>query len=114
MAIDRSIVSALKIPYTPLPMRTSADSSDRRRNSPPPPPLDWDVALQAAAALLDETFGVTGSLGDPLMADMVQELAARLCAYNEMGTAVEHLHVRQDSEEAEKSPATGAVAAPVT
>jgi hypothetical protein len=102
MASDRSIVSALKIPYTPLPTRSSAAPSDRLRNSPPPPPLDWEVALQAAAALLDETFGATGSLGDPLMADMVQELAARLCAYNEIETAVEHLHVRPDSEPAEK------------
>jgi hypothetical protein len=99
MTIDRSNFSRSKTTraaHTPLPMRSSDGDADRFRNSPPPPPLEWNVALQAAAAMLDETFCASGSLDDPLMADMVQNLAARLCAYDEIGTAVDQVQACPD------------------
>jgi hypothetical protein len=30
------------------------------------------------------------------LADMVQDLAARLCAYDQIGAAVDHMHARPD------------------
>jgi hypothetical protein len=68
----------------------------RLRNSPEPAPLDWHVALQATEVLLHERFGPPGSIGHPAIARMVQDLAARLCAYDEITAAVDHMQVQAD------------------
>jgi hypothetical protein len=99
MPVDRPIASvrkSVRTTHTPPPVLPSQPHGDRFRNSPEPAPIDWDVALKAAAAMLDETFGAPGSLSDPLLADMVQDLAARLCAYDQIGAAVDHMHARPD------------------
>jgi hypothetical protein len=99
MSIDRPIIAGREIDRetrTPEPVPAQGPNGDRHGNSSSPPPLDWTVASDAAAALLDESFGSPGTLGDPLMNDMVQELAARLCAYDEIVGAVDHMHARPD------------------
>lgn len=79
------------IPVTPEPVRDSEPDVPRRRNSIGSEQIDWGVAVHAARVLLDETFGSTGSIDNSILTDMAQELAARLCAYDEIVGAVEHM-----------------------
>ena len=78
-------------PVALAPVRAIGPERRRLRNSVEAGPLDWDTAVHAARVLLDEMFGPPGSMDNPAMTDMAQELAARLCAYDEILDAVEHM-----------------------
>jgi hypothetical protein len=51
-------------------------------------PLDWDSAVRAAAARLDEGWELPETKCDPMLQE---ELAAFLCAYDMLGEEVEHM-----------------------
>lgn len=92
MSRARSMVRGSKSPRLVLaPLPETEPPARRQRNSNDPRPLDWDTAVHAARALLDEAFGLPASTNDPAMTDMAQELAARLCAYDEILDAVDHM-----------------------
>jgi hypothetical protein len=67
----------------------------RLRNSEPEP-LDWNTAVRASGILLHEQFGSPGSISDPAVADMVRDLAARLCAYDQITGVVDHMQAQDD------------------
>jgi len=83
MSVDRPIVAGREIilaTRTPPPV---SEVSAYRRNYPiDEGPLDWQVAVSAATALLNASFGLPVSADDPIVADMARDLAARLCAYD--------------------------------
>jgi hypothetical protein len=58
--------------------------------------VDWKTAVRASGVLLHEQFGSPGSISDPSVADMVLDLAARLCAYDEITGAVDHMQAQVD------------------
>jgi len=76
------------------PVPESNAGAARLSNSVEAEPLDWDVAVRAAGVLLAETFDPAGSADDPVVTDMARDLAARLCAYHEVGAAVAHMNTR--------------------
>jgi hypothetical protein len=92
MPVDRPIVPVGAIaPAAATPEPDAERGGNRLRNSIELGPLEWDVAVRAAGMLLDEMFGPPGSTDNPIMTDMARELAARLCAYDEITEAVEHM-----------------------
>jgi hypothetical protein len=93
----------IKRPVIPVIGLTEADSAPvpgsdseggQLRNSIEPEPLGWDAAVHASGVLLEEMFGPPGSVDNPIMRDMARELAARLCAYDEIAEVVEDVQAR--------------------
>jgi hypothetical protein len=96
MSIDRPTKASVspdcaRATSTPAPEPVA----HRLRNSEPEP-VDWNAAVRASGVLLHEQFGSPGSIGDPAVADMVHDLAARLCAYDEITRAVDHMQAQAD------------------
>jgi hypothetical protein len=88
MSDDRPTVLTQEVTPTPHPPEPDVEKTEHAIK---PEPLDWDAAVHAAGVLLDERFGPIGAVLNPAMTDMAQELAARLCAYDEITEAVEHM-----------------------
>jgi hypothetical protein len=57
-------------------------------------PLDWQQAVRAAAARLNETWGLSDATGQPVMLELAQQLAALLCAYSKLPEEVERMEAR--------------------
>lgn len=92
MSRARLIVRTSKI--TPVTLESVQESEPEvhgRRNSIEPGHVGWDVAVDAARFLLDETFGSPEATHNPILTDTAQELAALLCAYDVVVDAVEHM-----------------------
>jgi hypothetical protein len=82
MPLDRSIAAVASF-AAPVMAPGAEAEGPLLRNSIDPESIGWDVAVQAAAVLLQ-----------PTTIDMAQDLAARLCAYNEIEHAVERMHAQ--------------------
>jgi hypothetical protein len=54
-------------------------------------PLDWDMVVRAAAARLNDTFGVPDPMDDPLVVGLAQALAPLLCAYGRAAQEVDRM-----------------------
>ena len=63
-----------------------------------PAPLDWNQALQVAAARLGEQYILPGTAKHPLLADQVEWLAALLCAYRKLAEEVDRIQVQAEGE----------------
>jgi hypothetical protein len=74
------------------PEATGQGKSSRQGKSIAQKPVEWDVAVRAAGVLLDKRYGPSGSTENPAMRGMAEDLAARLCAYNQIGKAVDHMY----------------------
>jgi len=68
---------------------TEAPAAPNLRNAIDPQPVEWDVAVRAAYVLLADQVGPSGSGEHPAILDMARDLAARLCAYDEIVRVVE-------------------------
>jgi hypothetical protein len=100
MTTDRPTAASSRTAGAASTPATSAKAPEpdghRLRNSPEPGPLDWDAAVRAASALLHRQSAPPGSIGDPAATDMAHDLAARLCAYDELASAVDHMLTQAD------------------
>jgi hypothetical protein len=67
-------------------------------------PLDWRLAVRAAAARLNETWGLADATAQPEMMDLAQQLAALLCAYGELPEEVERMEARAGERVAVRRP----------
>jgi|HubBroStandDraft_1064217.scaffolds.fasta_scaffold152721_1 hypothetical protein len=68
-------------------------------------PLDWDHALEAAAARLIEASIEPDTIAHMEESGQANEFAATLCAYGLLVEEVEHMHRREDDAKATQ-PAT--------
>jgi hypothetical protein len=59
-------------------------------------PLDWDHALEAAAARLIESSIEPDTIAHMETSGQANEFAATLCAYGLLVEEVEHMHRRED------------------
>jgi len=92
MPIGRRVAPVREVVQTAAALVPESKPKEHRlRNSVESRPLDWDVAVRAASVLLGKTFGPDGSADDPVVKDMARDLAARLCAYDEIEEAVERM-----------------------
>jgi hypothetical protein len=66
-------------------------------------PLDWNQALQVAAARLGEQYILADTAKHPLLADQVQWLAALLCAYGKLAEEVDRMQARAAEPPVSKS-----------
>ena len=57
-------------------------------------PMDWDDAMSAAGALVDELRPSAENQDEPVVTGLVEELAAFLCAYGLLPHEVSHEQVR--------------------
>lgn len=67
------------------------------------PPLNWNAAVRAAAARLNEGFGLPDPLNDPVVVALAQQLAVLLCAYGQVGGEVQRMCRRDQSSTASES-----------
>ena len=97
---DRNVLAVGGETGGPEAVAKSKPETHRLRNSAQIEAVDWEVAVRAAGNLLAETFGPTGSASSPVAADdpvvieMARDVAARLCAYDEIEKTVEHMQTR--------------------
>ena len=61
-----------------------------------PRPLDWDQAVDAAAARLEESWVRPDETGRMLSSGMADEFAATLCAFGMVAEEVVHMQVHSD------------------
>jgi hypothetical protein len=73
---------------------------DDRGLTDPSDPLDWDHALEAAAARLIESSIEPDTIAHMEASGQANEFAATLCAYGLLVEEVEHMHRREDDTEA--------------
>src|SRR5271167_5032860 len=62
-----------------------------------PRPLDWDQAVRAAKARLNEQCVLPDTMDHPLVADQAAWLAGLLCAYGKLADEVDHMEARADA-----------------
>jgi hypothetical protein len=60
------------------------------------PPLDWDQAVDAAAARLEEAWVRPDSTGHMVASGLAGEFAAMLCAYGMVAAEVAHMRDHDD------------------
>jgi len=76
-----------------------------RHNHPPEArPLDWDDAVGAAKARLNEPDVLPDTASDPVLADAIEWLAAMLCAYGKLADEVDRMQARVDQLPVGKRP----------
>ena len=69
-----------------------------------PRPLDWDQAVRAAKARLNEQCVLPDTMDHPLVADQAAWLAGLLCAYGKLADEVDHMEARADATPISKLP----------
>jgi hypothetical protein len=69
-------------------------------------PLDWDNAVHAAAARLEESWVLPDATGRMLSSGLAGELAATLCAFGMVAAEVEHMldHADKPGTGGERTP----------
>ena len=95
MSIDRPIGTVFNGARTDCRASSSDPMSDPEiedfNHARAPPLLDREMAVRAAAARLNEGFGLLDPLGHPEVAALAHELAALLCAYSMVGKEVDRM-----------------------
>jgi hypothetical protein len=108
MRINRSYVPVWKTAQhgrlARSPERPVKPVVDRCNDSREPRPLDWDQAVRAAKARLNEQCVLPDTMDHPLVADQVAWLAGLLCAYGKLADEVDRMEARADATPISKLP----------
>jgi hypothetical protein len=105
MDLSKALVETVpEQPDAPPPARDTVGGPAMRPHDARP--LDWDIAVHAAAARLEESWVLPDATGRMLSSGLAGELAATLCAFGMVAAEVEHMlyHAARPGTGGERTP----------